>query len=73
MTAVPSPTPRDYEVLDRYLQTAFQLLEGFAEVEEARETLRDYLEFHHRQRLPPEMAQLLIDLFFLKCRRRFTE
>ncbi len=73
MTVLPPVDPRDYEVLDRYLRTAFQLLEGFAEVEEARETLRDYLEFHHQQRLPPELAQLLIDLFFLKCRRRFTE
>jgi hypothetical protein len=63
------PTPRDYEILDRYLEVTFQLLEGIADVVEARQTLRSYLELHRREHLPPEMEQLLKELFVEKCHR----
>ena len=49
----------DYEILDRYLEAAFQLLEGIADVEEARTTLNSYLQYHRLHQLPPEMEVML--------------
>lgn len=59
----------DYEILERYLETAFVLLEGAHSVEEARSHLRDYLEWHRRNNLGPELESFLIELFFARCRR----
>ncbi len=67
------PTDEDYQVFDRYLKTAVQLLEGVADVEEAHGTLSRYLEFHRQQGLQPELEELLIQLFFHKCAKEFLE
>lgn len=66
-----TPTPEDYEILDRYLKTAFQLLEGFTDIERSRCTLSEYLQFHRSRRLPDEFEDFLIRLFFEKCSREF--
>ncbi len=65
------PSAEDYAILDRYLQAAIQLLEGVADVDTARDTLSRYLEFHHAHDLPPDLSELLIKLFFQKCRKEF--
>ncbi len=73
-TTVPprwEPAAEDYETLDRYLEAAAQLLEGIADVDQARDTLSRYLEYHRQRSLPPELAELLIQLFFQKCSREF--
>ena len=62
----------DYEILDRFLGTAFQLLEGFADVKEARATLDSYLQYHRQHQLPPEMEEMLLKLFQEKCQKEGT-
>ena len=62
----------DYRILDRYLETVFSLIEGLADVEEASHHLHDYLQWHRQQGLNPELEAFLIELFFDKCHREFT-
>ena len=63
-------TEEDYRELDRYLRTVFVLLEGIADVDEARQILSSYLASP-----PPELRddyqELLIELFFGKCGKTF--
>ena len=63
-------TAEDYRELDRYLRAVFVLLEGIADVDEAREILSSYLASP-----PPELTddyrELLIELFFGKCAKTF--
>ncbi len=63
-------TEEDYRELDRYLRTVFVLLEGIADVDEARQILSSYLASP-----PPELTddyqELLIELFFGKCGKTF--
>ena len=64
------PTEEDYRELDCYLRTVFVLLEGIADVDEARQILSCYLASS-----PPELTddyqELLFELFFGKCGKTF--
>ena len=64
------PTEGEYDELDRYLHTVFVLLEGIADVEEARRILSTYLAEAPRA-LGEEHRELLIDLFFGKCAKTY--
>ncbi len=63
---------RDYAVLEPYLRAVVELLEGGADVEEAFATLQDYLSGHRPRDLSPELEDLLLRLFFFKCRKEFS-
>ena len=64
------PTEEDYRELDRYLRTVFVLLEGIADVDEAREILSSYLA-SSPPGLTDDYQELLIELFFGKCGKTF--
>lgn len=61
--------PEDFEALDRYLKTVFGLLEGIEDVPQAFHHLQDYLQWHRREGLPPELEDFLLELFYHKCRK----
>ena len=63
-------TAEDYRELDRYLRAVFVLLEGIADVDEAREILSSYLACPPPA-LTDDYRELLIDLFFGKCAKTF--
>lgn len=63
----------EYDRLDRYLKTVFSLMEGLATVEEAQVCLREYLEWHRQSGLQSEPESFLIELFFDKCRKEFSD
>jgi hypothetical protein len=63
------PTPYEYEVLDRYLETAFNILEGMSNVAEAEQILAEYLAFHRNNGLPSHLEELLKELLRLKKTR----
>ena len=63
----------EHQILDRYLKTVFSLIEGLADVEEASHHLHDYLQWHRQQGLNPELESFLIEIFFDKCHREFTD
>ena len=63
-------TEEDYRELDRYLRAVFVLLEGIADVDEAREILSSYLASPSPE-LTDDYRELLIELFFGKCAKTF--
>jgi len=60
--------PINYEELDRYLEVMLQLLEGYAEFDEAAETLAQYLEAN-RGRLPSGYRRMMLELIEEKRRK----
>ena len=64
-------TEEDYRELDRYLRAVFVLLEGIADVDEAREILSSYLA-SSPPGLTDDYQELLIELFFGKCAKTYV-
>ena len=59
-----------YLAFESYLETVFSLIEGMADVEEAQHILSEYLA-QGPEELNDNLEDLLIELFFAKCRRTF--
>ncbi|HLV02338.1 MAG TPA: hypothetical protein VKZ59_13795 [Acidobacteriota bacterium] len=61
-----------YTSLEENLMVIFALLEGMADVEEARSLLSAYLKTStERNKLPVEYETFLIRLYFDKCHKEF--
>lgn len=63
--------PEFYQDLETFLHTVFAIVEGSESLPEVRSILSRYLEQDRSKGLSTQLENLLIQLFFDRCRKEF--